>query len=519
MRHTVAADGSVRESFGYAHYGLGAVVTFLGALKVSGSEDLFGYDNDVLSRFVKYAAYMMTPVRNGFFSFDDSDHGYHISPISLLVALSKFKRDPLAQWVVDKYAGKLSGRDLLCGWTSWEKPLTLLWYQSDLTPVSPEHPSQDLPLTGAYIDDGVGDRWSAGIVVMRTGFDSNDDIAFAIQCGDSGGYHGHPDQGGFILDAYSGHLVGEVGKNGGYGGIGNNWAHKSVSHSIILIDGKGQVEDHKEGHGRNERDGTVDELIHTPFMDYVLANSKTAYDAGGNGVSHAKRHVVFIRKPNKQGYFVLIDDIDKGDNENHEYAWQLHGTQWHRPVLKASENAFSFMPSQDNYWEYAKSYEEGKEASLQVVFAKPFDLSMEVIESMKVKGWHKGKPYIEEGYPLTFPPFIRATSTAKRGLFVSVLYPESTRLKIKMPSVRKLNTETYSGFVVGEDVVLFRTSDSPLLYEGIETDGEILAIVQQQGNRCYMVTSATYCKSNNVYSLKSDEPKSAVWSHNRRWHN
>ena len=508
LRTTLAADGSCREAYSsYFNYGVGSALSFLFMLNNATGENLLGYDNDVLARTVDFSLYLMHPQRDGFCQFDDTNFGYQMNGVTIMAGLAKYKQDPLAQWMVRNYAGPESGRDKLPGWRSWEQIYLLLWYDPNLATIDPEQ-SDRTPLARAYDEPGEPglQRWSSGHVVMRTGFSSKDDICLMTQCGDSGGYHGHADQGSFVLDAYGGHLVGDVGKYGGYGGIGNNWAHGPDSHSIVTIDGKSQVSNHQALDGRKERDGTIDAFVHSRFVDYTLANSKPAYDAGKNPVTRAKRHFLFVRKSQRRGYFVLIDDLAKPDDDEHVYSWRLQGTHFHRAVLDETAAAFSFVPSDDNYWNRGGAYAEGKGASLQVLFATPGEPKMNVVASQKVRGWLKGKASPPEGTDTFFPPYVTVEQTAKRGLFAALLYPESKRLGVKMPPVERINDEGRVGFRVGEDLILFRTAGGTIKANGVETDAQMLLITGEGKGREFFVTGATYLISGGKERFRASAP-------------
>ncbi len=329
---------------------------------------------------------------------------------------------------------------------------------------------------------------------MRTGFESKDDISLVMQCGSASGYHGHADQGGFLLDAYNGHLVGDVGKYGGYHGPGSDWAHGQTSHSIVLIDGKGQADDHQIDDGRNGEDGTVDDFLHSDFVDYALANSKVAYDDGGNPVDHANRHFVFVRKPNRRGYVVIFDDVQSSVAGDHDYSWLLQGTQWHRPVLQGV-GAFRVEPSGDNYGGRGDRY-EGRESSLQVMFAAPQSPSMQIVSSELVNG-----------QTVEFPPYVKSTYRSQRGIFAALLYPENERLGIAAPQVVRIATGELVGFHLGDDLVIFHKGQGSWTYQAIETDARVLYMELSDPQEIkYLITAATTLKSEGAEVFRSDTP-------------
>ena len=468
IKTAVAADGSFREAYSYFEYGLGNVCNFFVMLKNVTGEDLLAYDNNVLLKTVPYSLYLMNPLRDGYASFDDSHYGYHMCGMTVMSCLARYKQDPIAQWLVRNYGGEDANRPYFPGWLAWGKLYALLWYDPNLPPEDPET-SPRTPLAMAFSDDGPpeADRWGSGHVIMRTGFASKDDIAFMMQCGDAGGYHGHPDQGAFLLTAYGGQLVEHVAQ------YQKNWAHGQTSSSLVLIDGKGQVDDHRPGNGRKKRDGTIDDFYHDAnIADYALANSKPAYDDGDNPVDHALRHVLFVRKPSRRGYFVIADDVEAADGNEHDYSWLLHSSPYHTIVL-GSEGKFRIEPGPSKYFSQGDRW-EGREASLQVIFARPQDPDIARV-----------------GLP-SRPPYASSTYRAQRGVFVALLYPENDRLGISTPAVTRIDEGELAGFAIEDDLVLFHNGASPWQYQDVETDARMIYLdFSVEGQVSYLVANAT----------------------------
>ena len=476
LRTMLGPDGSCYEAYGsYFNYGLGNLTNFFVMLKNVTGEDLFGYDNNVIQKTVPYSLYLMSPIRDGFSNLDDTDYGYYMNGMIVMSCLARYRQDPLAQWLVRNYGGDDSGRSYLPGWRPWERIYPLLWYDPNMGVEDPDT-SARTPLAGAFIADPAPEtaRWGNGYVVMRTGFTSKDDIALMLQCGDSGGYHGHADQGSFLLTAYGGQLVSHVGKYGSYSGAGNAWAHSSKGNSVMLIDGRGQVDDHKFGNGRKKRDGTVDDFYHDAnIADYVLANSKKAYDDGNNPVDHALRHVLFVRKPLRRGYFVIADDVQSSEAGEHDYSWLLHSAAYHNPSL-GTQGTFRFTKGPMSW---GVSGFEGRDSTLQVMFARPQDPTMVRVAS-------------EAG--TSFPPYVKSTYRAQRGVFVALLYPENDRLGISTPAVTRIDEGELAGFAIEDDLVLFHNGASPWQYQDVETDARMIYLdFSVEGQVSYLVANAT----------------------------
>ena len=477
--HTTFTDsGSCREAYGtYYSYGLGSLTRYIVMLKNISSadpnvpyENLFEYDDSVISKTIPFSLYIMNPMMDGFAPFDDTGPTY--APIATLASIAYNTNDPLAQWLVKHYVGEESGRSSWLGRAMWQQ----LWYDPNQAVEYPDS-SPRMSLAKAFIeDDPTGEgRWGSGHVIMRTGFESDDDISFVLQCGDSGGYHGHADQGSFALDAYNGHLVSHVGSHGSYSGPGNAWAHSSKGNSVVLIDGEGQVNNHQFGNGRMTRDGTVDDFYHDANIgDYALANSKPAYDDGNNPVDHALRHVMFIRKPGRQGYFVIADDIQSASPGSHDYSWLLHSRSGVTVTTDQAGASFRFSNSQ---------------SSMDVMFATPQSVTMQKLTS-------------EDG--ASFPAYVKTTANSDRGVFVAVLYPESSRLGIYTPTVTRIEVGDLAGFELNDDLVLFSKSAGLWIHEDVQSDARMIYLDRSvPGEVKYLVAGATILRVQGVEVFSS----------------
>ena len=472
VKTTLSASGSCREAYGsYYTYGLGNANAFFAVLKNVTGEDLMDYDNGVMQKTVPYSIYMLDPLMDGFCSFDDASH-QSTTPATVMASMVKYKQDPLAQWMVQNYMGEYSSKSSYPGWRAWEQLFPLLWHDGNV-PMEDPDTSPRTPLAKAFIEDGpAGEgRWGSGHVIMRTGFTSPDDIWFVLQSGDSGGYHGHVDQGSFILNAYGGHLVTDRNRD--------DWSREYASHSLVLIDDVSQVNDHRWGNGRMTRDGTVDDFYHDVNIgDYALANSKIAYDAGPHPVDRSLRHVMFIRKPNRQGYFVIADDVQSSTPGNHNYSWLLQSANWHSVAL-SNDGTFRINESGDRYYRY-NDY-QGRQAELQVMFATPQNPTMKVVT-------HE----FDDPTKSKIIPYVEATQNAERGLFVTLLFPESDRLGIYTPTVTRIDDGNLAGFELGGDLVLFNKAGGVWVHDDIQSDARMIYLDRSNpGEISYLVAGAT----------------------------
>ncbi len=494
VKSTLTASGSCREAYGsYYTYGLGNADVFFVILKNITGEDLLGYDNDVIQKTVPYSLYLLDPLMDGFCSFDDAGHGY--SPATVMASMVKYRQDTLAQWMVQNYMGEHSSLSSYPGWRAWEQLFPLLWHDGNVPMEDPET-SPRTPLAQVFAEDGPpGEgRWGSGHVIMRSGFTSPDDIWFVLQCGDSGGYHGHVDQGSFILSAYGGHLVTDYGRK--------YWSREYTSHSLVLIDDVGQINDHFNGNGRMKRDGTIDDFHHDPnIADYALANSQLAYDNNNNPVDHSLRHVLFVRKPQRRGYFVIADDIKSSTPGTHDYSWLLHTANWHKVILQTN-GQFRIEQSSDQYYK-ANEY-QGREADLQVILATPQDPTMKVVTRQ-----------YDDPTESRIVPYVRATQTSDRGVFVALMYPESDRLSIYTPAVTRVDVGDLAGFELNDDLVLFHKGTGVWTYADVQSDARMVYLDRSvEGEVTYLVANATTLRiaGQEIFSASAPTTASGTFS-------
>lgn len=517
----LSVDGSCKESYGsYFNYGVGSAYTFLLMDKNVTGNDLIEYNDGVIRKAVEYSLYLMNPQRDGFCMFGDTGMGYWGAGVTVPAIASHALNDRLAQWIVYYYGGERSGRVGIPGARVFDVIFTLLCYNTTL---EPESPDKVLPLARCFDaeDPEQRGRWGMGYAVLKTGFESKDDIAIMIHCGDACGGHGHPDQGSFTMDAYGGHLVADFGLYGKYSGVANEWVHNKSSHNYILIDDKGQADDHHTGSGRNMRDGSIDAFINTPFVDYVLANNSLAYLGGKAGkVDRANRHFIFVRKPNRQGYLILVDDLKK-DSTDHKYTWMLHSAFFHEAKVDEAKSEFSITPINKSLsYEikdaradeaFAKheggAWKEGAEAVVRGVIVSREKPKLDVSTfDMENQGWWNSKPAPKEGVPVYFPGRINATVNAVNCNLVTLLYPESEKLKIKMPEVKRITEGSILGIQVGNDFLVFNQGDGRLKFQNLETDGKMLFVSIDGGKNSYFVQKATELLQDGKALFKSDKP-------------
>jgi hypothetical protein len=138
-----------------------------------------------------------------------------------------------------------------------------------------------------------------GIASLHTTLlDSNDDVHFLFKSSPFGSQsHGHNPQNSFQLNAYGEALLTTCvyrdlhGSKFHYG-----WAHSTVAHNAVLVNGEGQVK-----HSTSAR-GQIVDFRFTPQFDYIVGDATDAY---GGRLTRYRRHVAFV----KPDVIVLYDDL------------------------------------------------------------------------------------------------------------------------------------------------------------------------------------------------------------------
>ncbi|HUT92667.1 MAG TPA: heparinase II/III family protein [Thermoguttaceae bacterium] len=438
------ANGAYFESPMYHKYAMEYLTTFASALLRADGENLFEYRDQLLRKSCLYNLYMMEPTRDHFAPFNDGRRLAGRPPEALHPAGACFARiaaihnDGLIRWLFENMYGP--GR----GFPVWNyqhgHPDSVVWYDDDVPTEDPDT-SARLALTGHWPEDGR--------VSLRTGWNDPNGVLLAMECGEYGS-HGHADQGGFVLTAYGEHLVDDTG----YGG----WEAESESHSVVLIDGKGQRS--------SGMLGAVRDFLHTNAMDYFEADSTVAYAPA----EFVKRHVVFMRP----GYFIVADEVRK-DDAPHEYQWLLHS----QVVPPTTE-----IQVRDSGGATFKA----PKASLEVRLFSPEDRQMEPVE----KNGHR---------------FLRVTPRIRRRevRFLALLYPTSRQHTL--PRVSPIRTDDLVGCDVGDDTVVWATSPGEWQHGPMKTDARLAAF--RRTPRAVFVKSARTLEA-ETFALTADQAVTAI---------
>jgi len=421
-------------------------------------------DTPKLRKNVLYQLYRLEPQRDGQGQFCVYGRGGAGCPQNM-VGLASELEDGLARWFYEYVHGPhgLSARGNV--FSSEDRVMPLLWWKD----VPIEHPDASVRLGRAMLFRGCGKA------VLRTGFESVEDLHFAMECGPRKQGHSHADVGNFILNAYGERFVEDPGTWGSYA-----WGTAAAAHNLVLIDDTGPA---IHGHG------AITSFLHTDAADYLLADQKPAYDAQ-SPVERAQRHVLFVRP----SYFVVVDDVKK-DDQPRRYDLLLHTTPERRALfgdrtLLASGGAFRMA---------------GEKADLLICFAAPQQVQVRQPTAELVAEYLKAA----KGTSLTvdadakfvaslkdarnLPPFFifAAPQSEKQGLFFSLLYP--VRHGAPMPEV----TPTESGDLVairvnGEDIVGYNKGREVIAQGDCATDAKLF-VARVTDGQCgrYLAAHAT----------------------------
>ena len=99
------------------------------------------------------------------------------------------------------------------------------------------------------------------------------------------------------------------------------WAHSTVAHNTVLVNGEGQIKHTAAPHGR------IADFQFTPTLDYVEGDATAAY---GGRLARCLRHVAFV----KPDLIVIFDDLVAA--EPAAFQFMLHALQ---PFTVDDQNA------------------------------------------------------------------------------------------------------------------------------------------------------------------------------------
>lgn len=421
-------------------------------------------DTPKLRKNVLFQLYKLEPQRDGqgqFCVYTRQGAGCPQNMVGLAAELN----DGLARWYFEYVHGPqgLSAKGNI--FSAEDRAAPLLWWQD----VPIEYPDSSRRLGRAMHFRG------SGRAVSRTGFESVEDIHFALECGPPKQGHSQADVGNFILNAYGERFIEDPGTTGSYA-----WGMTAGAHNLVLIDGVGPAV-------RGE--GSIEAFLHTDSVDYLLANQKAAYDAQAR-VQRAQRHVLFVRP----SYFVVVDDVKK-DDKPRRYELLLHTTRERRARFRdrtvvASNPGFTLR---------------GSRADMQIEFASPRNthLSLPTPELIAeyLRQVDPGRQAMGDNKRFlnslkaakNLPPFFifAAPKKERRGLFFTLLYPFEHGTQ--PPTTTSVDLPDLVAMTVNEqDLFVYNRGDEAVTHRDCTTDAQLFYARGRGGkSTCYLAANAT----------------------------
>ncbi len=201
-------------------------------------------------------------------------------------------------------------------------------YAARLPPSPPPKEPTDLPPSQVFQGIGVASLHSNLL-------DSREDVHLLFKSSPFGTQsHGHNPHNTFQLNAYGAPLLTTCVYRDLHGSpFHYQWAHSTIAHNSVLVDGQGQTKHTAAPHGR------IAALRLTPQWDHVVGEAAEAYEGR---LVRFRRHVVLV-KPSTDSptpasswtpFVVLYDDLEP--KEPATFQFMLHGL---RPFTIQEEKA------------------------------------------------------------------------------------------------------------------------------------------------------------------------------------
>jgi hypothetical protein len=191
-------------------------------------------------------------------------------------------------------------------------------YAANLPPLPAARPPTDLPQSKIFHGIGVAS-------LHTTLLNAADDVHFLFKSSPFGSQsHGHNPQNSFQLNAYGEPLLMTCVYRDLHGSkFHYQWAHSTVAHNAVLVNGEGQVKHVASPQGR-----IADEQLGDGF-DYAAGDATAAY---GGRLVRAMRHVAFVK--GQSPVLVLYDDLEAAEPSTFQF--MLHALQEFKVDEKAT---------------------------------------------------------------------------------------------------------------------------------------------------------------------------------------
>lgn len=154
---------------------------------------------------------------------------------------------------------------------------------------------------------------SHGVASLHTTLlDSREDVHLLFKSSPFGTQsHGHNPHNSFQLNAYGDALLTTCVYRDLHGSkFHYEWAHSTVAHNAVLVNGQGQIKHTPAPHGR------IVEAQLTPELDYLVGDATAAY---GNRLQRYRRHVAFVKRDPANPVIVLYDDLAAAEDSTFQF--------------------------------------------------------------------------------------------------------------------------------------------------------------------------------------------------------
>ncbi|WP_409342083.1 Ig-like domain-containing protein [Paenibacillus sp. MBLB4367] len=291
-------DGASQEGYGYAQYGLEALLKYLDLSRKFLGADKFS--TEWVKNAAYYQIYLSLPVnswwnQDNHINFADEDRFNFNGPDYLLRVLASEYKNGYAQWMA-RVSAQSGVSNPISEW------MGILWYDPEVE----EIPLSQLPTMRHFEDMGiVMDRsdWSGNesVIAFKSGpyighkaLHENDSLD------DWGGGHAHPDANHFVWYGNGDWLIRDDGYNYKY----------TSNQNTLLIDGKGQLGEGKLWFAAAEPQSVKAEprilkAVSTSEYSHMIGDAAQAYPSASTLKTY-KRHLLYV----KPDILIVVDDIE-----------------------------------------------------------------------------------------------------------------------------------------------------------------------------------------------------------------
>jgi hypothetical protein len=413
---------------GMDHDGRGAILLPDALKRATGDDSLLRHP--WLRKLMYYSMYTMRPDGDGGVGFCDTWQGSGFELTALRVA--RELKSGHGMWYIQK-TGLLRNK-------YYPGPATLFLFYDPAVKV--RTPEGEVPSSKHF--RGIG--W----VTLRTGWDDDDGVLFAMQTDTGSHSHEHNSMNHFEIHAYRSRLATSPGYH-----HGRTW-RATLGHNVLWLDGQGQ-----KNPMQGRPFGEIKEFVGSAFFDYTMGEAHCYGERDDPWLEFWNRHVVFA----KPDYIVLYDQVKTSKKRARKVSWVLQNTTAHaisqKGEYKVKGDAMVSLPLA-----HGRHAKYGNDGQLFGKVLLPTDFHTHVAT-------YSGKWYPKEVYGPYYELFgpEKVTETA----FLVLLYPQLR--SAPAPEVKKADAKNGAAFEVavpdGRNFHLYRTGEGTAAGARLESDGLI----------------------------------------------